>query len=114
MGFLTPTWNLSKSFHGLQVQDVGILNESPLSAQQCGDWYCHLNVLCLTLRLGSFYVQSLIIRGGKGSESRGRGVLVTHPLPSHRTKEFIEEFTVSSSWDCYILTGLHLGVGENM
>lgn len=87
---------------------------SPFSSTESGICYYHLNVCCLTLRLGCFYVQRLIIRGGEGEQGSGVGVLVIRPLQSHRTKEFIEKFTTSSSCDCHILTGLHLGVGKHV
>jgi hypothetical protein len=73
-----------------------------LCSVEYGEWYCHLNVLCLTLRLGSFYVQSLII-GREREQGWGVEVLVTCPLWSHRTKEFVEEFTAS-----FVVWLLHL------
>lgn len=65
-------------------------------------WGIILSLECSLLNfsrtLDSFCVQSLIIKGGKESGRVRVGVLGTHPLPSHRTKEFIEAHKPIVMW----------------
>lgn len=67
-----PTWNLSKGSMESKFKMLGYWTVL-LSAQQSVGNNIVTWMLCLILSLGSFYVQSLIIRGGKGSEGQGWG-----------------------------------------
>lgn len=88
-----PTWNLSEDSMELHFKMLGALSSSLCSAER-GESYCHLNVLCLTLPFSWFFLCSEFHHQGREGEwGSGVGVLGMRPLPSHRTKEFIEELT---------------------